>query len=476
MIWGVVSLILLLVVMALVIWLLVRGDNSPQKGKLNDMCASNIVCNGGLICSLGSGTLATADGTPVQSICKVATGGVCSSSGDCAAGLTCDTGVCRVALGGMNGSCPCGTGFTCVSNVCKAILGQPCSADSSCASGMCLNNVCVSMEPVGPTGSTGCYSYSSDCNTSYSSNCDTSDYSSRSDYTSDYTSHSSFSCTDTDCTDSECRKRYSGSSDYTTISSSPSGCSSPSGYSSRSRNTSYDTRNTSYDTSLNSDCTSYSSHDSYIKRGVYVTNEQNRDQTLFTAIEQPIIDVAKTDRIYLLLSNGNIAANSGMSNTIYTTNKKIVRMVRFGTQIIGLDRRGELYSGLKSTLNVWTWEHLRNYPKNVEFITSTNTGNNLEVQTCEGKAYNYTFSPTWQNGMATNVRKSRNLRFYGNDLTRYIDIDERNNKGVTNDGQKIKHVKTAGFYTTGTLIPVLTEDSFTHNRIIDNQSYFLFEQ
>ena len=165
-----------------------------------------------------------------------------------------------------------------------------------------------------------------------------------------------------------------------------------------------------------------------------------------------------------------------MSNTIYITNKKVVRMVKFGNQIIGAGKNGKLYFGTKTNTTSWTWEHLNNYPKDVQFINSTNNGNNLEVLTCRGKAHLYTFSANWKDGNATNCRKTDDLRFYGNDISRYIDIDERNNVGKTNDGQKIKGIRAAGFYNTGTIASVLVDDSFTHVRIIDNKAYFLFEQ
>ena len=207
-----------------------------------------------------------------------------------------------------------------------------------------------------------------------------------------------------------------------------------------------------------------------------MTNEQNQDQTLFTSIEQPIIDIAKTDKIYLLLDNGNIAVNNGMSNTIYYTNKKVERMVRFGNQIIGISKKGKLYYGTKSNANSWNWESLNNYPHDAIFINSTNNGNNLEVLTCRDKAYLYTFSTNWKDGVATSTRKTHDLRFYGKDVNRYIDIDERNNVGKTNDGQKVKHIRAAGFYTNNKLVSVLVEDCFTHVRIIDNKAYFLFEQ
>ncbi len=155
------------------------------------------------------------------------------------------------------------------------------------------------------------------------------------------------------------------------------------------------------------------------------------------------------------------------------------RIVRFGTEIVGLDRKGKLYARntTNTMTNTWNWEHVRNYPSDVQFIDSTNTPyNNLEVLTCRGKSFLYTFSSNWKNGDPTNVRKTRTPRYYGVNTSRYIDINETTNVGTTNDGTKVKHIKAGGFYNTGTLVSVLTEDTFTHVRIIDSNAYFLFEQ
>jgi hypothetical protein len=457
MIWGVVSLILLIVIIALVIWLLVRSDNTAKFGQLNSPCNNDIDCHGGLVCSAGQGTNAStpSTSTTLTKTCQVASGGTCSVGTDCAVGYSCINGVCTRSLGSLNGPCPCGVGYTCVNNVCKAVLNHACSADSDCASGMCMNNVCVASSPVGPTGSYDCTSY----------------------YTSDCTSTGSYyTCTDSNCEGSVTRQSSEPyisdtSRSYDTYSSKRD-TSYSYDTSSKSYDTSCDTSSKSYDTSC--DYTSYSGH-GYVKRGVYVTTEQNQDQTLFTGIDQPIIDIAKTDRIYLLLENGDVVMNSGMSNTVMHANKKMLRMVRFGTQIVGVDRKGKLYFGVRNN-DGWTWEHLNNYPCDVTFINSTNTGNNMEVVTSRGKAHLYTFSMNWKDGNPTSVCKRHSLRFYGNDTSRYMDIDERSHKGITNDGVCIKKVKAGGFYNTGTLVPVLLEDSFTHNRVIDNKSYFLFEQ
>jgi len=469
MIWGIFSLILLLVTIALVIWLLVRGDNCPKRGNLNDTCNSGIDCNGGLVCSAGSGTALTTNNNNASTAktCKVAGGEVCAAASDCAAGLTCQNGICVTQLGTGGQSCPCAVGFTCVNNICLAVAGQACTASSDCATGMCENNVCVSSS-MGPTG---CSSYSSYDTSDYSSRCDTSDYS-RDSYSRNSGSHTRDSGSGRYSYDS---RRHSYDSSYSACSDTSDShrrhsYDSYSSYAPYSDDTSYYSKHHSYDTS---EC--YSDH-KYVRRGVYVTNEQNQDQTLFTQIEQPIMDIVKTDKIYLLLKNGNVAANMGMNTTMYTTNKKMMRMVRFGSDIVGMDKKGKLYYAAKSNGNVWNWNHLTNFPDDVEFIDSTNTGSNLEVLTCRGKAFVYAASANWKEGKYISSRKTRDYRYYGKDLARYIDIDQRTYVGKTNDGQKVKGVKAAGFYPSNVLVPVLEEDSFTHNRVIDSKAYFLFEQ
>ena len=485
MIWGIFSLILLIIVIALVIWLLVRSDSCPKKAKLNDPCDSTTDCNSGLVCSAGSGSALTINNTNTTTAktCKVASGEVCSTASECAFGQTCRNGICVTPLGTGGQSCPCEVGFTCISNVCRAIVGQPCAANTDCASGICNNGICSStIGPTGPTGSTGCSSY-------YDSSCDTSCYTkdkssySKGSYDSSYTRDSGSSYTrDSGSRDDSRRHSYDSDSRRHSYDSDSRRHS----YDSDSRRHSYDSSNSltsssyqpkhKYSSYDDSSYRSYSSDDKYVRRGVYVTNEQNQDQTLFTTIEQPIIDIVKTDKIYLLLKNGNIAVNTGINTTMYMTNKKMLNMVRFGNEIVGMDKKGKLYSSSKSNGNVWNWEHLKNFPSDIEFIDSTNTGTNLEVLTSRNKAYVYTYSTTWKDGKYISCRKTDDTRYYGKDLSRYIDIDERTNVGKTNDGQKVKHIKAAGFYPSNVLVPVLVEDSFTHNRIIDSKSYFLFEQ
>ena len=82
MIWGIISLILLLVIIGLVIWLLVRGNNCPKKSALNQPCLTTTDCNSGLVCSSGGGSILGITGATgtVGNVCKVAYGGVCFSN------------------------------------------------------------------------------------------------------------------------------------------------------------------------------------------------------------------------------------------------------------------------------------------------------------------------------------------------------------------------------------------------------------
>lgn len=503
MIWGIISLILLLVVIGLVIWLLVRGNNCPKKATLNQPCKTTTDCNSGLVCSSTIG-ITGATGS-VGSVCKVAYGGVCATSSECAPGQTCRNGICSISLGTLGRPCPCDVGFTCVNNVCRAIVGQPCVNNTDCSTGICSNNICVvssgGCTGYNPPSSCSSYSYNSGCSSSSSSsNCSSSSSNSSNSSNSkcDYFSSESKS---KDKKHKKSKSRDSGSnskkydtgrsydslSDFYTCSDSNCSDTVYSIDSHEKKHHSYDSKYDSDDSnkkckkncsSLSSDCSySSSSHDKYLRRGVYVTNQQNQDQTLFTNIDQPIIDIVKTDKIYLLLKDGNIVANSGNNNMVYVTNRKIIRMVRFNNEIVGLDKKGKLYYAVKSGTNVWTWEHLKNFPCDVIFINSTNApSTNLEVLTSQDKAYLYTYSANWKDGNKTSTRKTCEPRYYGKDLTRYMDVNETTDVGKTNDGQKYKHVRAAGFYNTNVLITVLTSDTFTHVRIIDNNAYFLFEQ
>ena len=545
MILYVIIIIIILVLIALTIWLLVR-QNSPTKAGFGQSCANTSDCNSGLVCT--------------NNVCKVAHGGVCSASSDCANGQVCLNGVCSVRLGGLNAACPCESGFTCVNNVCKAIVGQPCTNTSDCSSGMCENGVCMadltmmtsSNNTNGNTMTarnwchdnsscdtrsrdtdsrsrdtdTSCDSKDTDSGSrrwshSNSKECDTSDYSSverncskqKCDATSnstsminsktDCTSKSSFTemitCTDTDCSGT----KYSLSTSYSPSLSRRSSFSSPK----CSRNNSTDSdstncspkcnRKTECDTSnTNTDCDSPRTRKHHIKRGVYTTTASNQDETKFTNVEQPIIDVAKLgSNFLLLLENGNIISSpvtglgaTNATGTTLTTNRKMHRMVRFGNDIVAVDRKGRMFSQNRAAANTWIWEPLTNFPRDVLFITSTNNGSHLEVIAhCKNstQAFLYRNSANWKNGVFEARRKTKEPRFYGQTINRYIDINEENNHGVTNDGVKYRHIKGAGFYSTGAngvtaspgeIVQLLTTDCFKHVVVIDNRAYFIFEQ
>jgi len=188
MIWGIISLILLLVVIGLVIWLLVRGNNCPKKSALNQPCLTTTDCNSGLVCSSGGGSAVTgitgATGT-VGNICKLAFGGVGFSNSECAAGHVRSHENCPLALGTQGKACPCDVGFTCINNVCRAIVGQPCVNNGDCSTNICENNICVANSG-GCTGfnpPSSCSSYSA-CSSS-SDSCNSSSNSSSNYYKTD---------------------------------------------------------------------------------------------------------------------------------------------------------------------------------------------------------------------------------------------------------------------------------------------------
>ena len=525
MIWGIVGLILLLIIIGLVVWLLLRTGTSPAKARVNQPCRNTTDCTAGLVCApiLGvTGTVIATATTGFSGVCKVPSGGVCIISTDCVAGQNCVNNICTTSPSNINGGpCPCGSGLTCVNNVCRAVNGQVCTTGAQCASGNCQNNICVAQ--LSPTGMTG-HCYDTTCYTTF---CDTSnDTSSNS---RKYRRHRRYS--DSTNTSKDSRDSYSKHSkdSYSTKTSKYSKDSKDS-YSKNSRDSndsyskdsrdSYSKDSYSKDTktysdssgdkkryqrrrssSLNSVCTTgsentydtsnetsrFSKHKSYLKRGVYVTTATNTDRTLFTGIDKPIIDIVQqgssTANFYLLLSDGTMINAMGIRNTMLSTNKRMFRIVRFGTEVIGLDKKGRLYSrnAASSTDTYWVWERLTAFPKDVIFINSTNNYSHLEVLTSHHKAYLYAFSSTWKDATAMSCTKRKDFRFYGQDLNRWIDINESTNVGKTNDGVKYSHLRAAGFYnkvgqTTGEIVQVLDSDSFSHCKIIGSSSYFLFLQ
>ena len=504
MIWGIVGLILLLIIIGLVVWLLLRTGTSPAKARVNQPCRNTTDCTAGLVCApiLGvTGTAVVTATTGFSGVCKVPSGGVCMVSADCAAGHNCVNNICTATPTPSNingGPCPCGSGLTCVNNVCRAVNGQVCTTGAQCASGNCQNNICVAQ--ISPTGMTG-HCYDTTCYTTY---CDTSnsyDTSAKSrrhrrKYSnSTYSSKTSKDSYSKDTKDSYSRNNSKDSyskdtnTDYKTYTNE----------SSRGDKKDYQRKRSS---SLNSVCTtdfnqrsddqSYdqsclTKHKSYLKRGVYVTTATNTDRTLFTGIDKPIIDIVQqgssTTNFYLLLGDGTMINAMGIRNVMLSTNKRMFRIVRFGTEVIGLDKKGRLYSrnAASSTDTYWVWERLTAFPKDAIFINSTNNYSHLEVLTSHHKAYLYAFSSTWKDATVMSCTKRKDFRFYGQDLTRWIDINESTNVGKTNDGVKYSHLRAAGFYnkvgqTTGEIVQVLDSDSFSHCKIIGSSSYFLFLQ
>ncbi len=135
------GIIILILIIAASIWLLARGGGTvcDNKGKLNESCSDIGDCNSGLVCNVSTG----GDG-----VCKVASGGVCETTSECASNLTCQNGTCQGRSGGLNDPCPCGEGFTCTNNVCKVKVGGPCMTSADCADSNCVANVCMVPNPL----------------------------------------------------------------------------------------------------------------------------------------------------------------------------------------------------------------------------------------------------------------------------------------------------------------------------------------
>ncbi len=111
-----ISIIILVIILVLTIWMLARGSESvcTDKGKLNDKCTQTSDCNSGLVCDITSGS---------DRVCKVANGGVCSSTNQCGEDLICKNGICKTKLGGLGDPCPCEHGLTCdTTNKCVKII------------------------------------------------------------------------------------------------------------------------------------------------------------------------------------------------------------------------------------------------------------------------------------------------------------------------------------------------------------------
>lgn len=160
-----ITIILLIVILALIVWLLFTGGGSVEivKQKLDQPCKQTSDCNTGLVCDINDQS--------GKGVCKVASGGVCSANTECAEGLECKNGVCMVKGGDLNEPCPCNKGFTCINKVCKAVNGEPCKQDSDCADGRCCGGVCLAYD-YPSCGSSDCSDYSnSNSNSKYDYEC-----------------------------------------------------------------------------------------------------------------------------------------------------------------------------------------------------------------------------------------------------------------------------------------------------------------
>ena len=499
-IWGIVALILILIVIGLIIWLLLRQSTTVKKN-LNQSCTISTECEAGLYCDTALlnmrgmntmniiNTINGMTGTiPPIGVCKIISGGKCNVNVDCGNGQVCNNNICSVPLGNLGQACPCANGFTCLGNICKIIPGGACRVNSDCSSNICSNNVCLMNGMTGgDSGNSGNSGHTgtnwSSCDSSNSSNnssnnCKDSRYSyssppsHRKSNSSNYSDHSDssydssfYTCTRTDCSDTlysldnsdKDKHDNSYNNNYNN------------NYNNKHNNKHENNQKECSSSSWNTECRS---DERAIRKGVYVTNEQNQDQTLYTNIDYSIIDVAKTDKIYLLLENGDVSASSGINNIIYKTNYRMHRMVRFGNEIIGLCSNGKLYVAVKNN-KTWNWEKLSNFPKHVRFMDSTNNGSYLSVQT-NTHLYTYIFNGNWKNATVMAETQTHKLRFYGKDLSRYIDINEDKYIGVCNNSEKYSDIKSAAFYQNNNMTSVLVNDTFSHCRIIDNNAYFLF--
>jgi len=102
--------------------------------------------------------------------CKSPIGGPCMTLDDCVRGaIACQDGICIAEpRNGVGDPCPCQQGLVCQTGFCRVPIGGTCMQDSDCLSGsLCIKGVCAvgptgvtgPTGPTGPTGATACPNY-----------------------------------------------------------------------------------------------------------------------------------------------------------------------------------------------------------------------------------------------------------------------------------------------------------------------------
>lgn len=119
------------VVAALAVGGLLAGCPTTTPGlEVNAGCRSGDECAAGLVCSNG--------------FCKLGAGGLCDAVAACAAPLLCEEGICKVP-GGLDcaGEQPCTRGYRCEESLCRGELSLPCATALPCSAGLsCSDDFC----------------------------------------------------------------------------------------------------------------------------------------------------------------------------------------------------------------------------------------------------------------------------------------------------------------------------------------------
>ena len=111
----------------------------PKELKVGSTCdVNNNKCASGLVCDKG--------------ICKIPLGGSCSTVNNCISGSTfCFNGTCSNAIpSDVGGPCPCLDGLSCESGSCRVPVGGSCDINTDCVSA--ATNGCVNGPPGSLTG------------------------------------------------------------------------------------------------------------------------------------------------------------------------------------------------------------------------------------------------------------------------------------------------------------------------------------